>query len=513
MSAWILDKLYEKRNSKDLAIIHRDDSITYSELWSNSEKIASYIFNNKKNKSPVIIYGNKNNEIVEIMLGSLKSGVPYIPVDITFPVDRVKKIQEISNSKIIFNLSSNDIEINDDSVKIVNADELYNILNIDLESDLLQDNWVSDEDVCYILFTSGSTGMPKGVPISKKNIINFVEWFEDTASVKGNVALNQVSYSFDVSVIQLYIYLPNGVALYSIDKNMITDFGEMFEFLKKSNISSWVSTPSFLEMCMIYDSFDRNLLPELEKIILAGEVLTKKLVYSIKKKFPEVEVINGYGPTEGTVLLTACTITDDMLEDDKNELPIGYLLKDANYKIEKINLDEADNINSVNENKGELVVSSKSISKGYFNNEIETKTKFFFDEKHNCMEYKTGDIVYKINDLFYYCGRKDFQIKLNGYRIELDDICENINKIDIVSNNIVLPAFKDGKVQYIAAFVLLNKNVDIEESSLRTNVYIRKELGKLIPSYMIPKKVVIIDRFPLNVNGKIDRKLLREKYL
>ena len=511
---WILDGMKQNKNNKDLAIIHKDKKISYSELWDNSEKIAEWLLENLESKAPILIYGNKNIEIIEVMLASLKTGRAYIPVDITFPIDRVKKICEISKSTLIFNFSDEDICMKDKNIKIVDKNSLQSILENDIKNSIKETNWVKDEDVCYILFTSGSTGAPKGVPITKKNIINFVDWFKEDSSITGNVVLNQVSYSFDVSVIQIYLYLPNGKTLFCIDKEMISDFGLMFEHLKKSNISSWVSTPSFIEMCIIYDIFDNKLLPKLEKVILAGEVLTKKLVTKIWEKFPGVKVINGYGPTEGTVLLTSCEITEEMMLDNDNELPIGYLLPDANYKIEKVELEDGMVSNSNKDNKGELIVSSNSISNGYYNNEEETSKKFSYDINNNCMQYRTGDIVYQKNNLLYYCGRKDFQIKLNGYRIELDDICENINKIAVVNNNVVMPVFKDGKVQYIVSFVVLNENQNEPQTNdLKTNIFIRKELSKLIPSYMIPKKIVIIDRFPLNVNGKIDRKLLMEKYL
>lgn len=515
MNTWLLDKLKSKKDDRGIAIINRDEKISYSKLWDNSELIAEFIKMNSDNKTPIIIYGNKNIEIVEVMIAALKNGKAYIPIDITFPEDRVKKIQQISKAEIIFNFSENEINIDDKDIKILNNNDLKELLKNKLCNIITENDWVTEENTCYILFTSGSTGEPKGVPISKKNIMNFVNWFNDISKINGSVALNQVSYSFDVSVIQLYLYLPNGKTLFCIDKGMISDFGELFKYLNKSNISSWVSTPSFIEMCMVYDSFNEELLPKLEKIILAGEILTKKLVRALNERFPKVEIINGYGPTEGTVLLTCCTITDKMLNDEENELPIGYLLPDADYKIERVKEKDELQLSKDVANKGELIVSSNSISNGYYNNEIETKKKFKYNKKNNNMTYKTGDIVYKIDDLLYYCGRKDFQIKLNGYRIELDDICENINKIDCVNNNIVMPVYKDGRVQYIVSFVVLKKKqeVQLKKDNIKVNLYIRKELSKLIPSYMIPKKIVIMEKFPLNVNGKIDRKELMEKYL
>ena len=508
---WILDELKKMSDSDRTAVIHRDRQLSFKALWEGSEKIAQYIQKHTVTKNPVLIYGNKDVEIVEIMMGSLKSGRAYVPIDITFPVERVRQIMEITETELIFNISDMPINTND-AAKVIGSDECNEILNSGDYAVSYETDWVQGEDNCYILFTSGSTGTPKGVQISKNNILNFVNWFGKQAAVSGEVVLNQVSYSFDVSVIQLYLYLAMGKTLFSIDKKMISDFGELFTFLKSSDIASWISTPAFIEMCAVYDAFNRELLPKLEKIILAGEVLTKKLTVSLWEKIPGVEVINGYGPTEGTVLLTACTITRDMVEDEENELPIGKILDGAEYTIDK-NIEKDNPVAGAAENKGELVVSSASISKGYFKNEEATAKSFFKEENKQYNSYRTGDVVYENNGMIYYCGRKDFQIKLNGYRIELDDISANINKIDGVENNIILPVYRDGRVAYIAAFLILNMQIWGGCSKVQRTVSIRKKLAEMLPSYMIPKKLIVLDKFPLNVNGKIDRKVLQEEYL
>ena len=452
---WILDELKKRSNSDRIAIIHREKELSFKKLWEDSEKIAKYINDNASTKNPILIYGNKDVEIVEIMMGILKTGRAYVPIDITFPEERVRQIIDITNAEILFDVTGITIR-SDDKTRVIGIEEYSGILNSDILVPSNEAEWVQGDDNCYILFTSGSTGTPKGVQISKNNILNFVNWFSKQASVEGNVVLNQVSYSFDVSVIQLYLYLAMGKTLFCIDKKMISDFGELFEFLGNSDIASWVSTPAFIEMCAVYDAFNRELLPKLEKIILAGEVLTKKLVNSLWDKIPGVEVINGYGPTEGTVLLTACTITKEMLEDEENELPIGIILDEAEYTIDQSIEIQENGVDTTKISKGELIVSSASISKGYYKNEEATSKSFFREAGKSYNSYRTGDVVYETKGMIYYCGRKDFQIKLNGYRIELDDISANINKVEGVENNIILPVYRDGRVAYIAAFLVLN---------------------------------------------------------
>lgn len=501
---WILDELKKRKNSEQLAMIHRDRSITYRELWIASENLAVRMNDELGTKAPVVIYGNKDIEILVVMMAALKTGRPYVPVDVTFPVERLQKIADLTETELLFNFS----EIDDATVR---EGRSFRVAGGDLNEWLefpavlsSEEQWVSGDDDCYILFTSGSTGEPKGVQITKNNIINFTECFGKYLNVPGGGrALNQVSYSFDVSDIQLYYHLANGVTLYNIDREMIGDFGELFSFLGGSDISSWVSTPSFIEMCAVYDEFSRELLPNLERIALAGEVLTKNLVKSLWKKFPGVKIVNGYGPSEITVLTSACEITQEMVDCDE-ALPIGHVLSDGRWWIES-------NGEPVKEEgkQGELIVASRSVSPGYYKQPELTEKAF--GKKGNLRYFRTHDLVYQRNGLLYFCGRIDFQVKLNGYRIELEDVEKNLNKISCIENSAVIPVYKNSRVEYIVGFVVMSEDLGL--SRAKTNIRIKKELKQRVPSYMIPKKIIVLDRFPVNTNGKIDRKQLADEYL
>lgn len=502
---WILDELEKYKESDEIAIIHREEQITFAELWKQSDYLAEYIEKTCKTKAPVAIYGNKDIAITVVMLAALKTGRAYVPLDITFPAFRVEAIMQDIQNELLFNFSGEKVMLRESCVQ-VEKEKLKDIYEQEVPVTLTKDQYVREEDNCYILFTSGSTGKPKGVQISKQNIVNFTRWFSETCVLTEGkqVVLNQVSYSFDVSVIPLYIYLSMGKTLFSIDKEMLDHTKLLFEYLKKSNIAAWISTPAFLEICSFDDNFNEQMMPELETVILAGEVLTKQLVKTMWDKFAGVKVVNGYGPTEGTVLLSACEITKSMMEDEKS-LPIGTLLADGKHRIinesgEQVQPGEV----------GELVVVSKSISKGYFENEEQTRKVFFTDSQQE-RGYKTGDLVFEENGLLYYVTRKDTQIKLNGFRIELNDISSNLNKVDTVNNSVVLPVYKEGRVSYLTAFVTLNEKPEL--SDLKIGIGIKKALKELIPSYMIPRKVVVLEKFPMNINGKIDRKKLAEEYL
>lgn len=498
---WILNELCKLKNSAEIAIIHRENRITFKGLWEKSEKIANYIEKNCKTNAPILIYGNKDIDIICAMIASLKTGRAYSPVDVTYPIDRFNKISKLTNCEIVFNFSSKEVSGN---FKVVNSENIDDIYKNEIKT-YPSEKWVKTEDICYILFTSGSTGEPKGVPIRRKNIENFVNWFSKSCEIPKECQniLNQVSYSFDVSDIPIYIYLPMGKTLFSIDNLMIQNIKELFEYLKKSDISVWISTPSFLEICNFDDKFNSNMLPKLKKFILAGEVLSKNLVNSIYKKFENSVVINGYGPTEGTVLFSACDITENMLKDEKS-LPIGKVLPEAKYSIINEN-----NIPLQEKETGELVVVSSSVSTGYYNDEEKSKKVFFKDEKTGKMGYKTGDLVFEQDGLIYYVSRKDSQIKLNGFRIEVDDIARNLETLDYIESSLVLPVYKEGKASYLVAFVVLSKSAEIPSKEL--NIKAKNDLKALVPSYMVPRKIKVVENFPLNTSGKIDRKKLMEE--
>lgn len=415
-----LEKIDSYAETDRIAQIYKEDMLTYKELKEKSDALACYFIEKlKSNKKPIIIYGHKNKEIIISFLACAKAGHAYIPVDTTFPVKRVYDIIENSDCKIVLNFSKEVIKYDD--IEVINLNSIYNIFENFKEVKLEVDNKIKDEDLFYILYTSGSTGKPKGVKITKKCVQNFVTWFENECIIKAKdgTFMNQVSYSFDVSVISLYIGLSNGKTLHVIDKHMINNFQELFHNFSKSKIALWISTPSFLEMCIVDNKFNKDLLPYLEKIVVAGEVLTKNLANKIFENFPKVKLINGYGPTETTVLVTSTEITKELIDKDES-IPIGYCGKNIILNIKD------ENGESIREDckKGELHVAGESVSTGYYNNNENTKGSFYNDyiDGNLVRVYKTGDLVYKKNGLLYYCGRKDFQIKLNGFRIELEDI-------------------------------------------------------------------------------------------
>lgn len=498
-------KKYAKTNR--IALKCDGQELSYKDLDRFSESIGAYLKETHKDNTPIVIYGNKDNLIMACMIGALKSGRAYVPLDISFPLDRVLNVKEEVKPQVIFNFSDLEKDAFGENVKVINEDELLKIIEDYKDEVIAEESWVKEDENAYILFTSGSTGKPKGVQISSNNIDNFVEWISEYLNIDGSekVIMNQAAYSFDLSVTTIYPGLTHGATLFSLSKKTLANYKELFSQLKESNMNIWVSTPSFAGVCITEKDFDSKMLKNLESMIFIGEVLPKSLSKELMERFEHTRIINGYGPTEATVGISANDITQEMLDDEKS-LPVGVVMETTKIRI----VDE--NGNDVKEGeKGEVIIIGKSVSKGYFKNEVKTNEAFYYDDFNGekFRAYRTGDMAYLMDGRIYYCGRKDFQIKLNGFRIEIEDIENNLRKVDNVKNAVVLPVYKDEKIAYLQGIVQLKEKNDL--SNLKNGMMIKKGLEKFIPNYMIPRNIKIIEEFPTNINGKIDRKKLMEE--
>ena len=347
-------------------------------------------------------------------------------------------------------------------------------------------NEPNTEDIAYIMFTSGSTGKPKGVPISVKNLDNFVQWISSLkplAEYSGCTVLNQARFSFDVSVADIFYSLCNGHTLVAMDLDTAGDYSSIYPLFCRENINVAVLTPTFMRLCLLEEKFNSINCPNLKCIYACGEPLDKKTVNKLFARFPLIKLINAYGPTEATSAVSGIVITETMLKDDK-PLPVG----DMDTNATEILIDS-----------GEIVLCGKSVSRGYLQG---VTGGFFCKDGLQC--YRTGDLGFIQDGLLYCSGRRDSQVKYKGYRIELLDIENNIKEIPGVSDCAVIVSYTaEHTAKTIKAFVsTYAPEYDSE--------YIRKELEKMIPDYMMPRTIIILDSLPINQNGKIDRKRLAE---
>ena len=511
-------------DSNLIAHQYRESVMTYKELDQKSDALATYIIERfGEDKMPIVVFGHKEHNMLICFFACIKAGHGYIPIDSSTPSERTRDIVGISGTKMILNVGDNNAILGD--VDNLNADDIERTI-LDHSGMCPNDKYrTQNEDIHYIIYTSGSTGKPKGVKITSNCLGSFVNWaagFWNFFDGKHYIFMNQAPFSFDLSVMDLYLSLFTGSTLYSLDKEMVSNLKQLFGYFRNSDVNIWVSTPSFAELCLADSSFTKELLPNLSLMLFCGETLTNNCVKKIYDRFSKVKVINTYGPTEATVAISAVEV-DDCLCQSKNPLPVGYVKDDCKiFIVEEILQEVKKNINFLKfgdkryeilpeGEKGEIVIFGDSVSPGYLNDEDATKRVFLsiWENNKEARYYRTGDEGYIQDGLLYYSGRIDFQVKLNGFRVELEDIENNLMDIDFIESAVVLPVMKDDKPYYLAAVVTLNKI--FSEKEFAVGLLIKDKLKTLLPTYMIPRKIIIKENLPMTLNGKVNRKLLMEE--
>lgn len=477
------------------------DVHTYRDLKENSDSLAAYIdFLKLEEKSPVLVFGGQEYDMLATFVALTKSGHAYIPVDQHSALERIKAILEVAEPSLIIAVGDFPLEIT--NIPMIKLDQLQTIFA--QKTDYQLTHSVKGDDNYYIIFTSGTTGKPKGVQISHDNLLSFTNWMisdKEFSVPERPQMLAQPPYSFDLSVMYWAPTLALGGTLFALPKELTTDFKRLFTTINELPIGVWTSTPSFADMAMLSNDFNQETLPHLTHFYFDGEELTVKTAQKLRSRFPKARIVNAYGPTEATVALSAVAITDEMLATCKR-LPIGYTKADSPTFI----IDENGKA-LPNGEQGEIIVSGPAVSKGYLNNPERTQAAFF--EFEGLPAYHTGDLgVMTDQGMLLYGGRMDFQIKFNGYRIELEEVSQNLNKSEYIKSAVAVPRYnKDHKVQNLLAYVVLKEGVAEQfERQLDITKAIKEDLKDIMMDYMMPSKFLYRDSLPLTPNGKIDIK-------
>ena len=474
---------------------------TYGDLKADSDALAAKIDSlGLAPKSPVVVYGGQEYEMLATFVALTKAGHAYIPIDSHSALERVTAILEVAEPSLIIAIA--DFPLADTDAAILSLEEVRAAY---AEKTAYEMNHpVKGDDNYYIIFTSGTTGKPKGVQISHDNLLSFTNWMitdKEFATPSRPQMLAQPPYSFDLSVMYWAPTLALGGTLFALPSAVTQDFKQLFETILSLPIAIWTSTPSFADMALLSDDFNSQKLPQLTHFYFDGEELTVKTAQKLRDRFPQARIINAYGPTEATVALSAVAVTDEMLQNCKR-LPIGYTKADSPTFV----IDE-EGQKVPNGQQGEIIVCGPAVSKGYLNNPEKTAEAFF--EFEGLPAYHTGDVGSMTDEgLLLYGGRMDFQIKFNGFRIELEDVSQNLNKSKYIESAVAVPRYnKDHKVQNLLAYVILKDGVAEQfEREIDITKAIKEDLQDIMMSYMMPSKFLYRETLPLTPNGKIDIK-------
>ena len=474
---------------------------TYGDLKKDSDSLAAQIDRlGLPDKSPVVVFGGQEYEMLATFVALTKSGHAYIPIDSHSALERVAAIVEVAEPSLI--IAINDFPLVDVAAPIFSAEQVQTAFREGASYELSHP--VQGDDNYYIIFTSGTTGKPKGVQISHNNLLSFTNWMitnKEFATPARPQMLAQPPYSFDLSVMYWAPTLALGGTLFALPSAVTQDFKQLFDTILSLPIAIWTSTPSFADMALLSDDFNSQKLPQLTHFYFDGEELTVKTAQKLRDRFPQARIINAYGPTEATVALSAVAVTDEMLQNCKR-LPIGYTKADSPTFV----IDE-EGQKVPNGQQGEIIVCGPAVSKGYLNNPEKTAEAFF--EFEGLPAYHTGDVGSMTDEgLLLYGGRMDFQIKFNGFRIELEDVSQNLNKSKYIESAVAVPRYnKDHKVQNLLAYVILKDGVAEQfEREIDITKAIKEDLQDIMMSYMMPSKFLYRETLPLTPNGKIDIK-------
>jgi D-alanine--poly(phosphoribitol) ligase subunit 1 len=478
-----------------LAIAGSELDIDWNSLQIKVEKL-SISFKNIgiPEGHPVIIFGHKEHLFPVVILACIHSGTPYIPIDKIYPVDRIKKIIEKTGSQILINCSDDELNI---EFPIIITKDLE--VKKTAEPDYTGRTYHFPEDpLQYIMFTSGSTGEPKGVKITKNSVLTFVDWATNDFGFNGNdVFMNQAPFTFDVSLCDILNAFSSGGTLVLSSTEIVKDQQAFINRVAEYKCTVWTSTPSFAFLFLRHPEFNNTKLPSLNTFLFMGEELPGRTCSILKTNFKTARILNAYGPTEATIVTTLVEITEELIKQYPS-LPIGYPMPASELLIEKTD---------PSAKEGELIIVGDHVSIGYFKNEEFNQQKFFV---HNGKRaFKTGDLAYYENGMLFYLGRNDDQVKMHGFRIELNEISNVICKNELITDAVTVPLKRNNEVKKIISFVTVKNS--IESTPLKDQLI--PFLEKALPYYMIPGDIIIVNEFPHSTSHKIDKNKLIAEYL
>lgn len=482
--------LFEKRakqNPDGIAAIYENNFLTYRELDNLSSKLANRLILRGVRKGDVIGLGLYNSlDIVIGLLGILKSGGVYLPLDPNYPTKRI--IQMIFDSQAKF-------LILEEKTKTIVPDfkgEICLLNDKVLEDPLVQLPTISSDQVAYIIYTSGSTGHPKGIVVShaalSHAVIAFSELHSDTPT-----SLLSGSISFDPSILIIghTLFLGGTICMFNNMAGIdVENFEGILDIIEKTQLNYILSTPSFYNGLLE----TAHHLSSLKNIDLCGESISDSLIEKHSSIAPNANLYNTYGPSEYAIGTTAALIYDSS-NKKKYKVSIGKCFSDNKIYILDSELKPvAQGI------KGEIFVGGPGLAQGYLNCQSLTDESFFYChhlEKDPIRLYRTGDIGYFLtNGDIVFVGRKDFQVKINGHRVELEEIERQVISFNGIDRAIVL--VEDKKI--IAFFSTGSAKVNQQD--------LEEYLKGILPSYMLPRLFIEIKKWPMTKNGKIDRKIL-----
>lgn len=456
-----------------LAVVGADRSLTWAQLrdeamaWADEARA-----HGAAPDVPVAIYGHKEASFFVAMVGALLIGAPFVPVDTIYPPERLRRIVEIVRAAAVYDAAARGFEPGEGAE-------------------------LAERGLAYVMFTSGSTGDPKGVQIGRESVGLLGDWMLGSFGLgDAPVFMNQAPFSFDLSMYEVFATLAAGGTCVLNSREQIGAAATWMSRLARHGVTVWVSTPSFAHQQLANRDFSPATLPTLRTFLFCGEPLPAALAKKLRQRFPDAVILNTYGPTEATVATAWIAITDAVLAAH-DPLPVGHAKPDCELRIQE----------------GEICIIGDHVMRGYLNRPDLNEAKLFVTEDGR-RGFRTGDLGELGADGLLFCrGRMDDQIKLNGYRIELAEIDEALHGLPGVEGGACAVLRRpDGTAVRLIGFVAGLAQADASLLELDALSGWKERLGQRLPPYMVPSELVSCAALPMSNNHKIDRKKLLDIY-
>jgi fengycin family lipopeptide synthetase D len=471
--------------------------LTYKELKEKSNQLARILW--KKGVTPDIIVGimmPPSLEMIIGILGILKAGGAYLPIDPDYPPERVNYMLADSRARVLVSELSEMSKLSK-GIEIVRPNELDEGLPTH------PTHLTHPTQLCYILYTSGTTGNPKGVLVENRNLVNYVTWFSSVTRLTcDNRTVLTSSFAFDLGYTSIYPAILKGGELHVLPREIYLDSPLFLDYLRKHQISYIKATPSFFSLIVNHPGFSMGARAVLRLAVLGGEPINIRDIEKAHSLCPHLKIMNHYGPTETTIGTVAQFIDFDRFEEYKTNPTVGKPI----YNTKAYVLDSILKVLPLG-SRGELCISGDSLARGYLNDPRLTAGKFTKNP------YEKGKRLFKIGDLarwlengnIEFLGRIDHQVKVRGFRIELEEIESQLRKHKDVNEAVVMLKNDVNCNQFLCAFITAESSNTTAAAS-----QLRKFLSGILPDYMIPSYFIPVAKMPLTPNGKIDRKKLPE---
>lgn len=472
-----------KKNSNEIFTINGSVARTYQEIDELSNGVAQYLLSKNFGSSNVVVHIEKSDNYIPIIIGIMKAGACFVPVEAKFSSERLQVIAEDCQASLVIIDESLSNKIGNQQIWITPKNLLNKSKN--------KVNLSEPQKSAYIIYTSGSTGKPKGVVVWHQTICNNMLWRAKFYQMNKNDSVLQLaSYSFDSSLAEILPIMISGGSVIFFDESDRLDIDLLSNLVENHQISLITTTPSFYDAFLIYLEADSSLhlLKSIRCVTLAGEETSLALLQKHQKLFPETSLVNEYGPTENSICGTVFRFENENVSIGK---PIG------NNKIFVWNKNNQVCPPGV---LGQLVIAGSGVTAGYLNRPDLTEKSFLV--QNNERHYFTGDLgTWDNNGNLYFKGRIDDQVKIRGYRIELGEIKTRIDAISAIKESVV-HVFNDVNGKAIVAYYVVKLGTSIVANE------IKETLLKFLPPYMVPTYFIDLKEIPLNNSGKVNKKAL-----